>query len=134
MQRFLTMRFLLVAALLLAACGGTGTPAPSSSPTPIPGAVLVTRANDRGTVHARVGDRIQIALGADYEWRLDPPDGVVLTRGVQNELLVRGTQAVWTASAPGTATIRATGTVICPSGQACILIAILFETTVVVSP
>lgn len=120
-------------ALLLAACGGAGAPSPSRSPTAIPGAVLVTRANDRGTVHARVGDRIQIALGADYEWRLDPPDGVVLTRGVQNELLVRGTQAVWTASAPGTATIKATGTVICPSGQACILIALLFETTVVVS-
>ncbi|HLZ48740.1 MAG TPA: hypothetical protein VKR80_08845 [Candidatus Limnocylindria bacterium] len=128
------MRFLLVAALLLTACGGAGTPAPSVSPTPIAGAVLVTRANDRGTVHARVGDRVQIALGADYEWRLDPPDGVVLTRGVQNELLVRGTQAVWIAAAPGTATVRATGTVICPSGQACILIAILFETTVVVSP
>lgn len=120
-------------ALLLAACGGAGAPSPSRSPTAIPGAVLVTRANDRGTVHARVGDRIQIALGADYEWRLDPPDGVVLTRGVQNELLVRGTQAVWTASAPGTATIKATGTAICPSGQACILIALLFETTVVVS-
>lgn len=124
----------LVATLLLAACGGAGAPAPSRSPTPIPGAVLVTRANDRGTVQARVGDRIQIALGADYEWRLDPPDGVVLTRGVQNELLVRGTQALWTAAAPGTAAIKATGTVICPSGQACILIALLFETTVVVSP
>ena len=128
---------ILIAALLLAACGGAGAPAPSASPaspTAIPGAVLVTRANDRGTVHARVGDRIQIALGADYEWRLDPPDGVVLTRGVQKELLVRGTQAVWTTSAPGTATIKATGTVICPSGQACILIALLFETTVVVAP
>jgi hypothetical protein len=128
------MRSLLVAALLLAACGGAGAPAPSSSPSPIPGAVLVTRANDQGTVQARVGDRIQIALGTDYDWRLDPPDGVVLTRGVQNELLVRGTQAVWTASAPGTSTITATGTVICPSGKACILIAILFKTTVVVSP
>ena len=128
---------LLAASLLLTACGGAGAPGPSASPTaisPIPGAVLVTRANDQGTVQARVGDRIQIALGTDFEWRLDPPDGVVLTRGVGNELLVRGTQAVWTASAPGTSTITATGTVICPSGKACILIAILFKTTVVVSP
>lgn len=125
---------LIAGSLLLAACGGAGAPRPSVSPTPIAGAVLVTRASDRGTVQARVGDRIQIALGADYEWRLDPPDGVVLTRGVQNELLVRGTQAVWTAAAPGTAAIKATGTVICPSGQACILIALLFQTTVVVSP
>ena len=118
-----------------AACGGAGA-APSASPTPIPpiaGAVLVTRATDRGTVHARVGDTIQVALGTDYEWRLDPPDGVVLVHGVQNYLLVRGTQAIWTAAAPGTSTITATGTVICPSGQACIMIALLFTTTIVVS-
>lgn len=128
----------LLVVLLSAACGGAGTglPAPSDSPqsiAPIPGAVPVTRANDRGTVAAKIGDRIQIALGSDYDWRLDPPDGVVLTRGVQNQALVRGTQAIWTAAAPGTATISATGTVICPSGKACILIAILFTTTVVVS-
>ncbi len=129
---------LVAVTLLAAACGGAGSgiPAPSNPPAsvaPLPGAVLVTRANDRGTVTAKVGDRIQIALGADYEWRLDPPDGVVLVRGVQNELLVRGTQAIWTATAPGTSKISATGSVICPSGQACILIAILFSTTVVVS-
>jgi len=126
---------LLISTLtVVGACSGAGASGPSSSPSPIPGAVLVTRANDQGTVQARVGDRIQIALGTDFEWRLDPPDGVVLTRGVQNELLVRGTQGVWTASAPGTATVTATGTVICPSGKACILIAIQFKTTVVVSP
>ena len=93
----------------------------------------MTRANDRGTVTAKVGDRIQIALGSDFEWRLDPPDGVVLVRGVQSQALVRGTQAIWTAAAPGTATISATGTVVCPSGQACILIVLMFTTTVVVS-
>ncbi len=132
----------LFAALLLvaltAACGGVGSgvPAPSDSPqsiAPIPGAVLVTRASDRGTVTAKVGDRIQIALGSEYDWRLDPPDGVVLRPGVPNQALGRGTQAIWTAEAPGTATISATGTIVCPSGKACILIAILFTTTVVVS-
>jgi hypothetical protein len=121
-----------------AACGGAGAPQPpSASPTslpPIAGAVLVTRASDRGTVHARVGDTIQVALGTEYEWRVDPPDGVVLVHGVQNYLLVRGTQAIWTAAAPGTSTITATGTVICPSGQACIMIALLFTTAVVVGP
>jgi len=132
------MRLVGLALVLLAAvaCGAAGA-APTASPTPIPpisGAVLVTRANDRGTVHARVGDTIQIALGADYEWRVDPPDGVVLVHGVQNYLLVRGTQAIWTAAAPGTSTITATGTVICPSGQACIMIALLFTTTVIVGP
>ena len=128
---------LALALILGTACGGAGAPQPSASATPIPpiaGAVLVTRANDRGTVHARVGDAIQIALGTEYEWRVDPPDGVVLVHGVQNEMLVRGTQAIWTAAAPGTATVTATGTVICASGQACILLALLFTTTVVVEP
>jgi hypothetical protein len=128
---------LALALIVGTACGGAGAPQPSASATPIPpiaGAVLITRANDRGTVPARVGDTIQIALGSDYEWRVDPPDGVILVHGVQNELLVRGTQAVWTAGAPGTSTVTATGTVICPSGQACIMLALLFTTTVVVVP
>jgi hypothetical protein len=133
------MRQLALALALIVgtACGGVGTPQPSASATPIPpiaGAVLVTRANDRGTVYARVGDTIQIALGTEYEWRVDPPDGVVLVHGVQNYMLVRGTQAIWTVAAPGTTTISATGTVICPSGQACIMIALLFTTTVIVGP
>jgi hypothetical protein len=115
------------------ACGSVGAP-PTGSPSPIPGAVQVTKANDRGTVDARVGDTIQIALGTDLEWRVDPPDGIVLVQGVQRYLLVRGTQAIWTAAAPGTTTIKATGTVICPSGQACIMLAALFTTTVVVAP
>jgi hypothetical protein len=130
------MRYLAVALAIAigSACGNAGSPLPSSSPTPIPGAVLVTRASDRGTVHARVGDTIQIALGTEYEWRVDPPDGVVLASGPQRYLLVRGTQAIWTAAAAGTSTVTATGTVICPSGQACIMIALLFTTTVVVAP
>jgi hypothetical protein len=97
--------------------------------------VVITRANDRGTVHARVGDTIQVTLGTEYEWRVDPPDGVVLAQDQKKSyLIVRGTQAIWTAAAPGTSRITATGTVICPSGQACIMIAILFTTTVVVDP
>jgi hypothetical protein len=132
------MRLFLLAVVLsvAAACGGAGagTP-PAESPAPIPGAVQVTRASDHGTVHARVGDAIQIALGSDYEWRVDPPDGVVLARDPKKSyLLVRGTQAIWIAAAPGTSTITATGTVICPSGQACIMLALLFTTTVVVAP
>ena len=128
---------LALALILGAACGGVGAPQPSASATPIPpiaGAVLVTRANDRGTVHARAGDTIQVALGTEYEWRVDAPDGMVLIHGVQNYMLVRGTQAIWTAAAPGTSTINATGTVICASGQACIMLALLFTTTVIVEP
>lgn len=119
----------------IAGCGGAGTvaPLPSASHAARAGTIVVTRADDRGTVNATVGDRIQISLGTEYEWRLDPPDGVVLMHGpIQYQLLVRGTQAIWVAAAPGKATITATGTVPCPSGQACIMIAIPFTTTVVV--
>jgi hypothetical protein len=132
------MRLIAIALALFfsAACGGAGAPLPpAASPTPIPGAVVITRANDRGTVHARVGDTIQVTLGTEYEWRVDPPDGVVLAQDQKRSyLIVRGTQAIWTAAAPGTSRITATGTVICPTGQACIMIAILFTTTVVVDP
>ena len=135
MRRIALAPVLVLVLGVAAACGGAGTPQPPpASPAPIPGAVLVTRANDRGTVHARVGDTIQIALGTDYEWRLDPPDGIVLVRGTQSYLLVRGTQAIWTAASAGTSTVAATGTVICPSGQACIMLALLFTTTVIVAP
>ena len=125
----------LAALLVGTACGGAGAGQPPASPAPIPGAVLITRASDRGIVHARVGDTIQVALGTEYEWRVDPPDGVVLVAPrTQSYLLVRGTQAIWTAAAPGTSTVTATGTVICPSGQACIMIALLFTATVIVGP
>ena len=129
------MRLIALAIVLgVVACGGAGAPLPSALATPIPGAVLVTRANDRGTVQARAGETIQVALGTEFEWRVDPPDGVVLVRAARTSPTGRGTQAVFTAAAAGTSTITATGTVICPSGQACIMIAILFTTTVVVSP
>lgn len=120
--------------LVAAACGAAGSGGTVASPTPMPGAVLVTRASDTTTVHARAGDTIQIALGTEFEWRLDPPDGVVLARAVQTYPPVRGTQAIWSAVGPGTTTIKATGTVICASGQACIMLAILFTATVIVAP
>ena len=116
------------------ACGGAAT-GPSSSPPPSVGAaVTITRADDGGSVAARVGDTIQIALGTDYEWRLDPPDGVVLVPDPRRLLLVRGTQALLRAAAPGRSVVQATGTIVCPSGRACPQLAILFKTTVIVSP
>jgi hypothetical protein len=126
---------IVLASLVLTACGSSaGLSPPSGSPLPVPGTVRVTRADDRGIVHVRVGDRVQIALGTEFEWRLDPPDGIVLVHGVQNYLLVRGTQAIWTVAAAGSSTISATGTVICPSGMACIQVALLFTTTVIAEP
>ncbi|MDE3111546.1 MAG: hypothetical protein KGN00_07080 [Chloroflexota bacterium] len=134
---------LLALSLALAACGGaaSGGPAPSptasstATPAPTGHVVMVTPADDKQTVTAHVGDRIQIALGEQYQWTLRPPDGVVLARpAVQNYMLVRGTQAIWDAKSAGTSTISATGTVPCPTGKACIQIAVPFVATVDVLP
>lgn len=96
---------------------------------------MVTAASDKQTVTAHVGDRVQIALGEQYQWTLEPPDGVVLARHLpQNYMLVRGTQAIWDARSAGTSTIHATGTVPCPSGKACIQIVVPFTATVDVLP
>lgn len=134
MRSLLAAALLLTVAVAMTACGGasTGAPLPSARPTPDERGVLITRADDRGTVRARVGERVQIALGTEFEWRLDQPDGTVLRADAQNRPLPRGTQATWSAAAAGTATVTATGTVICPSGRACIQLAVLFTATVVV--
>ena len=128
------MRLVLVAALFLAACGGAygsaGAAGASASPTAPSVMATITMADNGGTLAVHVGDRVQIALGDQYEWKLDPPDGVVLTHPVQNYMLVRGTQAIWLASAPGTSAIRATGTAVCPSAVPCPQYAILFSATV----
>lgn len=134
---------LLASTAVLAACGGAASgglaPSPSASatasPTPTVHVVMVTAADDKQTVTAHVGDRVQIALGEQYQWTLEPPDGVVLVRHLpQNYLLVRGTQALWDARSAGTSTVHATGTVPCPSGKACIQIAVPFTATVDVLP
>lgn len=132
------MRVLMLAALVLGACGsltaGAGSGRASPSPTAPPQTVKITVADDHGTVTVHVGDRVQIALGEQYDWRLDPPDGVVLTHPVQNYMLVRGTQAIWLATAPGRSTVRATGTPACASGVACSQLALLFTATIDVIP
>ena len=125
---------LILMAAVLVSCGSLAGSGGDPSPT-APRSVMVTKADDRGTVTAHVGDLVQIALGDQFSWQLDPPDGVVLARpAVQNYLLVRGTQAIWLAKAAGTATVRATGGAVCPSGQPCPLFAVLFSVTVNVLP
>jgi len=131
------MRVLIVAAaLVFSACGELSTAASggaSPSATAPAGTVMVTTADEGKTVNTRVGDHIQIALGEKYDWHVDAADGTVLVRPVQNYMLVRGTQAIYLAASPGTATIRATGTAVCASGSPCPLFAVLFNATVIVS-
>ena len=127
---------LLAAALavLIAGCGSIAGSGGSPSPTPPSGTVMVTRASNQQTVSVHVGDHIQIALGDDINWRLEPPDGIILAHPVQTYLLVRGTQAIWLARSPGRAPIRASGGLNCASGQPCPLLLAVFSATVEVLP
>ena len=119
-------------ALAVAACGGAAGPGGDPLPSAPPSKVVVTATDNQKTITAHVGDHIQIALGTQFDWKLEPPDGVVLVHPpVQNYLLVRGTQAIWLANAAGRSTIKASGGVNCPSGQACPLLLAVFGATVV---
>ena len=127
-------RYLVTAVVLLTACGSqVGSGGEPPSPT-VATAVTVTTASNNTIVTAHIGDHIQIALGDQYSWQLDPPDGVVLTHPVQNYMLVRGTQAIWLASAAGRSAIKATGGAVCAAGSPCPLFAVLFSATVDVVP
>ena len=95
---------------------------------------MVTKANNQQTVTAHVGDHIQIALGEDINWQLEPPDGTVLVHPVQNYMLVRGMQAIWLARSAGRSTIKASGGMNCPSGSACPMLLAVFSATVEVVP
>jgi hypothetical protein len=123
-----------LSAAVIACGGGAGSGGPPS-PTPPPGSVVVARASNQQTVTAHVGDHIQIALGEDINWQVDPPDGTILVREpLKNYMLVRGTQAIWLAQSAGRSTIKASGGVNCPSGAACPMLLAVFTATVEVLP
>ena len=130
------VRLLAVAfATVVAACGSVGGPGGfDPSPTPMT-SVTVTKADNQRTVIAHVGDHIQIALGEDISWQLEPPDGIVLVQEAnRNYLLVRGTQAIWLAQSAGRSTIKASGGMNCPSGSLCPMLLAMFSATVEVVP
>ena len=122
-------------AAIVVACGSVAGPG-GSDPSPTPeSSVMVTKASNQQTVTAHVGDHIQIALGEDINWRLEPPDGTVLIQeSNRNYLLVRGTQAIWLARSAGRTTIKASGGMNCPSGSACPMLLVVFTATVQVLP
>ena len=128
-------RLLAVAfAAIVAACGSVAGPGADPSPTPM-SSVTVARADNQRSVTAHVGDHIQIALGEDINWQLEPPDGVVLAReATRNYLLVRGTQAIWLARCAGRSTNKASGGMNCPSGSLCPMLLAVFTATVEVVP
>lgn len=122
-------------ATIVAACGSVGGPG-GSDPSPTPeSSVTITKASNQQTVTAHVGDHIQIALGDDINWQLEPPDGTVLAQEPnRNYMLVRGTQAIWLARSAGRSTIKASGGMNCPSGSLCPMFLAVFTATIDVLP
>jgi hypothetical protein len=130
------MRARLLALTLAAAVAACGSGAGSGdTPPTFERSVTITRAANQQTVTAHVGDHIQVALGDDINWQLEPPDGKVLVQEANRSyMLVRGTQAIWLAQSAGRSTIKASGGVNCPSGAACPLLLAVFSSTVEVLP
>jgi len=118
---------------LLSACSGGPVMLPpvTGTSTDTTGNVVITNADGNKTIEVHKGDRVAVQLGDTQNWSVEFDPTGILTR-VPNILVIRGEQGVYTATATGTTTLKATGTAICAAGQACPMYAILFQTTIVV--
>lgn len=128
------------AGLLVVACGAYSFPGSEPTPTPSPGPGFDVTATEKDhAVTMRVGQKLQVALhgGTTLNWQqprssneeilaptVDP--AATAARGV--------TLAAFKALAPGNVEVTATGTPVCPSGQACPMYAILYSLKVTVTP
>lgn len=128
--------FALLLTLGAAGCSGAGTggsPDGPGRPGVSPPLVRVGRADAGTTISARVGDTIQIALGADLDWTVDPPAPAgILGPYAGPVTLIGGVQAHYSAVAPGTVTIEANGRPRCPAYTACTQVIVPFRATVAV--
>jgi hypothetical protein len=91
----------------------------------------VTQANDLGTIQMHPGDTFLLMLGTGYNWDVTVSDTSVLSR-VPNITVIVGAQGIYQALQPGTVTLTAVGSLVCPPGVACPLLARVFRVTVVV--
>ena len=83
-------------------------------------------------MEVRVGDLVQVALGDQLDWRVDVSDRRVLAAEPGVNTLVRGTQLLARATAPGTTDIAGEGRPRCPPNQPCAQFVVHFNVTVVV--
>ncbi len=133
--RLPVMRGILTAvtlAVLASTCGSGAAPV-TPAPAPSGDVVKVTQLDDGRTIHVPVGQLVQVALGDQFDWSLEISDPRVLAAEPGVNTLVRGSQLLARAKAPGTATIVGTGKPKCAPNQACIQILATFRLTIVVS-
>jgi hypothetical protein len=106
--RYILIASLLFLVVLLSACGGepnpTGTSPTASSGNPR----TVTLSDDTKTITLRVGERLLLQLGNEYEWIVEIPDETIISR-VTNITVVSGAQGVYEARHRGSTMLVAAG-------------------------
>ncbi len=118
-------RLVVTLALLTAACGAAAERPVGGSPS----TTVITRADDRRTVSATVGDTVHVSLEADLDWTVKVSDPAVLT-AIPGVTLARGTQGSYRAARPGTAIVTGEGRPHCDPGQVCAQFIVSFEARV----
>lgn len=118
-------RIVFLLAILTGACGAGAGQAGGG----LPSTVVVTRADDRKTVSATVGDTVQVSLGTDLDWTVKVSDPAILTT-IAGVTLARGTQGSYRAARPGTAIVTGDGRPHCDPGQVCAQFIVSFEARV----
>jgi hypothetical protein len=110
----------------------TTTPSGNASSTEsAAGTLKVTLTDLNKVVSLKVGQRFVLSLG-DYDWTLSfSKDGIVSR--VKNIMVLKGSQGVYTADAPGTTVLTAEGRPYCAAGEMCAQFILGFKTTIAVS-
>jgi hypothetical protein len=76
-----------------------------------------------------VGESFVLKLGKDFNWDVQLADDHIVSRKI-GITMVRGTQGIYEAYAPGRTKLTATGTPNCGAGTPCPELARLFQLTI----
>jgi hypothetical protein len=95
---------------------GVTEPASPSAATPPATTQQVTLTYDGRTLNFAMGAHFLLALGWDYDWRVEVTNPRVLGR-IINISVVRGAQGVYEAREPGKSDLVATGIPVCRSAK-----------------
>lgn len=142
---------LLLSACGLASCGASAGPSSGTAPpgaagappvsgagprcgvVPGPGVTLTTRPGACAAT-APVGATIGVVLSAGYRWGVPTSDAPAVDVAAVRRPPGGGLRVELQAVAPGEATVRAEGRVVCAPGRACPALVILWSLDVTVVP
>jgi hypothetical protein len=113
-----------------------GGPSMTPPPTPqgVPGSTLtVTLADNGKTITLQVGQEFLLYLTlSQMQWDVTIENQDVVSR-VMNLMPINGAQGIFKANKPGQTNLSAVGTMVCPAGQMCPMLAMGFHIIIVVS-